>query len=81
MTPNAEKWWHLFNGNHEDCCDLNLMLEETLAHPEELMADLGQSLPTVVCPMCNKLVLLVYLRSWNREPTDEEKEVGLSNGT
>lgn len=74
----VEKWWHLFNGNHEDCCDLSLMVGETPTHPEELMADLVDSLLTFICPACNKLVLLVYVRSWNREPTDEEKEMAIN---
>lgn len=78
----VELWWHALTMECDCGITSTLIACASTEHPEELVARLqgpDRQLLLLACQFgCQKFGLLRYVRSWNHEPSDEEKElVGL----
>lgn len=75
MTMTSESWWHLHAGTCDHGIYVSTLAGESLVHPE-MMPGKGRStfrVPAIGCePECT--VELVYVRSWNHEPSEAEIE-------
>ena len=69
--PKPQMWWHAYGGVDEGGIWMMVIASESPMHPEE-MAPKYPFFDTT--GFDGKPIRLDYIRSWDHEPTEDEKE-------